>query len=802
MYKSDQNQAKTLSQSKIDFLVALYEKKYFAEAAIEAEKLTTDHPASFILWNILGTAYQAMGEFEKAERGFRRIVEIKPDFAPAYNNIAFALEEQGKLDQALVAYKQAIDIKPDFVEAYYNMGVTLHKQNTLHRAIETYKRVLELEPSHTKAYSNLGIALHHQGNLDDAIVAYKRALTQKPDYAPAWNNMGNALKDQGKLDDAIAAYESALALKPDYADAYNNMGIALQDQGKLDDAIAAYGRALALKPDYVDACNNMGIALQNQRKLDEAIAAYTRVLSLKPDFAYAYNNMGNALKDQGKLDEAMAAYERALDLKPNYAYAYNNMGNALKMRGRINDAITAYECALAIQPDYVAAEAELLHQKQHICDFNVTSISPETSTRFTGCSRIISPFAVLSWTDNPEEQLLHSRKWAAEYFKQPPYPLPARPKVYPTHLKVGYFSADFHDHATMFLLSGLLREHDTKNVEVFTYSYGAEKSGDWRIKAECDGDHFFDVTDLTDEDVSDLARSHGLDVAIDLKGYTENSRSDIFQYRSAPIQINYLGYPSSMGAEFIDYIIADPLVIPPEHCKFYTEKIIFLPNTYQPNDNVRVIAHTTTRRSDFNLPDDSFVFCCFNNNYKISRREFDIWMRLLGKVEGSVLWLLNSNEWAKTNLQKEAEKRGIDSSRLVFAAVLPHAEHLARHKHADLFIDTFNYNAHTTASDALWSGLPIVTKQGKQFAARVCASLLTAVGLPELITHSDTEYERLILELATDPERLGAIRADLAENRLTKPLFDTKLYTRHFEKGLWQAYSLYFNGKQPENLWA
>ena len=734
MDKRNQIQAGSLLQMQIDHLVELYEKKSYIQAIIEAEKLIIAHPDSFVLWNLVGAACQAIEKFEKAERSFRRTIEINPTFASAYNNLGVTLQHQGKFDAAIEAYEQAISIKPNYVESYYNMGVTLQKKGEINKAIAVYEQAVVLKPNYAEAFNNLGAALHDQGILDEAISAFNHALTINANYAIAHKNLGNVLKDKGELNAAIHSYKRALTIWSDYLDAWNNLGVVLHKKGAYDHAIAAYERALALKPDY----------------------------------AYAYNNIGNTLTKQRRLDTAIAAYERALALKP----------------------------------DYVAAEAEFLHQKQHICDFNAAPMLSAASTRLAGSSEAIPPFAILSWVDDPKDQLLHSRKWAVDYYKQPTSPLPTRPKVYPTRLKVGYFSADVHDHATMFLLGGMLRTHNMGFVEVFIYSYGRDKSGDWQKKLNFDADHFFDVTELSDRDISELARSHGLDIAIDLKGYTENSRSDIFQYRPAPIQINYLGYPGSMGADFIDYIIADPLVIPPEHRKFYTEKIIYMPNTYFPTDNTRGIAHTTTRRSDFNLPDDSFVFCCFNNNYKISPREFDIWMRLLRKVEGSVLWLLKSNGWAKQNLRKEAEKRGIDSSRLVFAEVLPHAEHLARHKHADLFVDTFNCNAHTTASDALWSGLPIVTKQGKQFAARVCASLLTAVGLPELITHSDTEYERLILELATDPERLGAIRADLAENRLTKPLFDTKLYTRHFEKGLWQAYSLYFNGKQPENLWA
>jgi predicted O-linked N-acetylglucosamine transferase (SPINDLY family) len=350
-------------------------------------------------------------------------------------------------------------------------------------------------------------------------------------------------------------------------------------------------------------------------------------------------------------------------------------------------------------------------------------------------------------------------------------------------------------------MAGLLREHDKKNFEVFAYSYGRTKSGDLRKKAEEYVEHFFDVTDQSDQEIADLARSHGLDIAIDLMGYTADTRSNIFEYRLAPVQINYLGYPGYMGADFIDYIIADPIIIPTKQRVFYTEHVIYLPHTYQPNDEARAIADRATTRSEFCLPEDVFVFCCFNNTYKISQSEFDIWMNLLRKIDKSVFWLLKSNKWAELNLRKEAELRGIDPRRLVFAEHLPAAEHLARHKHADLFVDTFNYNAHTTASDALWSGLPVVTMQGKQFAARVAASLLKSVGLPELITETKEDYENLIFQLATEPKRLAEIKEKLARNRLKEPLFDTKRYTRNFERGLRNAYQLYCDDKPPQDIW-
>ena len=444
--------------------------------------------------------------------------------------------------------------------------------------------------------------------------------------------------------------------------------------------------------------------------------------------------------------------------------------------------------------DAPEAQAQLIHQRCHICDFSVFDGLSATAQRLGISTARVPPFNALSWADDPEQHLLRAQVYVRETFKWPAQTLPVRRGERPERLKIGYFSADFHDFAGMYLMAGLLESHDRDRFEVYAFSYGPDKDDAMRRRIVAAVDHFIDIREMSTQEAVDLSREHGIDIALHRNGHTQGSRTELFQHRLAPVQISYLGYPETLGADFIDYLVADPVVIPEEERQYYNEKIIYLPDTYQPNDNTRQIAETNTTRADFGLPEEGFVLCCFNQNYKISPQEFDIWMRVLGQVEGTVLWLLKSNRWAEENLKKEAEHRGIDPSRVIFAEKIPNAEHLARHKHADLFVDTFNYNAHTTASDALWSGLPIVTKQGRQFAARVAASLLRAVGLPELITESEEEYERLILELAHDRQRLGAIKETLKVNRHTEPLFDTQRYTHQLEEGLGQAYQQYFEG--------
>ena len=580
-----------------------------------------------------------------------------------------------------------------------------------------------------------------------------------------------------------------------------NALMALYHQGQL---AAAAERAAALTeafPGSFVLWNILGAANLRLRRLDAAIEGFQRASELKPADPDTHYNVGVALEEHGNLEEAIAAYQRALAIKPDYAEAHYNMGNALKDQGEVDEAIAAYQRAQAIKPDYSAAEAQMLHQMHHVCDWHKYDQLCSACDRLGISTDTVSPFAMLAMEDNAERQMLRSQIWARKQYKQAPLSLPAKPVIRPERLRIGYFSADFHNFPGMYLMAGMLEQHDRANFEVYAFSYGPNKIDAMRERINCAVDEFVDIRTYSTDDAVSLSHKYGIDIAIHRNGYTQNSRSKLFSRRLAPIQMNYLGYPGTMGADFIDYIIADPTVIPADQRAFYAEKVIYLPNTYQPNDDARGIAQTTTTRADFGLPENGVVFCCFNNNYKISPHEFDIWMRLLSQVEGSVLWLLKSNKWAEPNLRREADVHGVDPSRLVFADWLSHSEHLARHKHADLFIDTFNYNAHTTASDALWAGLPVVTKVGQQFAARVSASLLTAVGLPELITTTEAEYEALIFELATNQSKLSEIRAKLETNRHTHPLFDTSGYTRDFERGLQEAYKRYFDGQAPADIW-
>ena len=642
--------------------------------------------------------------------------------------------------------------------------------------------------------------LYNQGKHSEVVAQAQELAEKYPKAFMIWSLLGAAHKSLDNISDATSAFKKVTELNPKYPDGHNNLGVVLNSQGKHREALESYQKAITLNPDYAEAYYNMGNTFANIRKLKDAVEVYAKVISLKPDHAKAYNNLGISIKEQGKLEESIEFFNKALSLKPNYAAAYYNLGNTFSKQDKFYDAIDSYKKALNVENEYEAARTQKLHQHACICDWIPIKEDSDLIEKLGVTNQAVMPFSLLSLEDAPLRHRLRSEVFARQKFIQQSLPLSPKKNRKSKRIRVGYFSADFHNHATMYLMAKIFEIHNREDFEIFAYSFGPEKKDEMRSRLIKAVDDFTDVRNLSDFDTALLARKDKLDIAVDLKGYTEDSRPGIFAYRASPIQISYLGFPGTMGARFIDYIVADQVVIPKKNQNFFSEKIIYLPNSYQVNDNTREISNFAITKDEAGLPRSGFVFCCFNNNYKISSIEFDIWMRLLRKIKGSVLWLLKSNESAEENLRNAAVKRGIESERLIFAEKVKHAEHLARHRLADLFLDTFNYNAHTTASDALWAGLPVVTKYGQGFASRVAASLLSAVGLPELVTKTVEEYEELALTLALRKTDLIELKIKLSSNNQSKSLFDTELFARHLESGYLQAYQNYFDEIPPRTI--
>ena len=623
----------------------------------------------------------------------------------------------------------------------------------------------------------------------------------KPDYVEAFYNRGNAFREKKRLDEAIANYDKAIALRPDYMDACYNRANALRELKRLDEAVAGYDKVIALKPDCAEAYSDRAMVLYDLRHFDEAIASVDKAIVLRPDLPEAHNTRGVALQNLGFLEKAVASYDRAIASWPDYADAYNNRGEALRDLQRHEEALASFAMTIELVPQWEFVLGNYVTTKMMVCDWSTwNEDAPRFLDRLERHEKVSMPFPVIAISNSREMLRKTASVWAAD--KHPvDNSLPAlvrRPKR--EKIRVGYFSADFHGHATAFLMAELFERHDRSRFEVIGFSFGIHADDGMRKRLEAAFDRFIDVRNRPDREVALLARELGIDIAVDLKGFTQGSRANIFAHRAAPVQVNYLGYPGTMAAEYMDYLIGDPVVIPAAHRADYTEKIVRLPDSYQPNDTKRRISERVFRRAELGLPETGFVYCCFNNNYKITPDVFDLWMRILGAVPGSVLWLLQDNATAAANLRREAERRGVPGDRLVFAPRMVLAEHLSRHSLADLFLDTLPCNAHTTASDALWAGLPVLTRVGETFAGRVAASLLGAIGLPELIVETPEAYVDLAIGLAGDPARLAGLRQRLEKNRLTTPLFDIAGFTRHIEAAYTAMYERYQAGLPADHI--
>jgi len=658
----------------------------------------------------------------------------------------------------------------------------------------------------------LGAAYVGLGDNEKAAACYHRALVLKPDDAEVHYNLGAVFNKLGKYENAVASYSKALTLKYDTPDIHNNLGIALNnlgttlnDLGEHEEAITKYQSAIEVSPNNIEAYNNLGIALKNLGKNQDAITTYHKALKIDAENPDVHYNLGNALYNLNKNSEAIISYKKSLELRPDNVKVYNNLGHALSDIGNRQEAIANYQNTIRLDENHISARGALLYELGLICDWDeIKKITPgklELLEFGLTAKEVVSPFSLLGRTDDAKFQQRTSEAYASVNDKPNPALGPILSKSRTDKIKIGYFSSDFRNHPVMHLMIEFYKKHDRSKFEIHAFSFGPDRKDDIRSRLIKNVDRFHDVRLKKDIEIAALSRSLGIDIAVDLNGYTAHCRTGIFTYRAAPIQAHYLGYPGTMGAPYFDYIVADPIMIPPEHQKFYTEKVAYLPNSYQVNNSTQEISDKTITRSDANLPEDAFVFCCFNNTYKISPDDFDVWMRLLKRINGSVLWLFKANQTAEKNLRKEALRRGIAPDRLIFAGRMPLPEHLARHRLADLFLDTFNYNAHATGSGALWAGLPVLTKMGESFPSRAGASLLNAVGLPELITTTAQEYEDIALRLATHPQELGALRKKLSHNLKTTSLFDETLFAKHIEAAYSQMLTRLDDGLEPDHIY-
>jgi predicted O-linked N-acetylglucosamine transferase (SPINDLY family) len=703
---------------------------------------------------------------------------------------ALRRHQSGDLDGAARLYRELLHTDRRNFRALYLLGFVHFQKGEFTDAERLIGDALLVNPHAPDAWYNRGCALQNIGRLEEAVACFDRAVGLNPRYDEALINRGAALLALNRHDDALASLDAALTLKPNDVEALSGRANALMALGRNDEALTTAERALAVAPNRAATWNSRGASLAQMKRYHEALLCYERAIALDPAYALARINRGLALLDSGRTDDALRCYDADVAAMPRSADLRNARADGLQRARRYEDAAREYETVLRLDPERPYARGNLAFCRLHGCDWHSLEEDRAAIAACLGADkRIINPFQMIALSHSRNDQLASAKMAVADKYAVPKEPLWRGERYEHDRIRLAYLSADFNDHAVSTLMAGVFEHHDKTRFETIAVSLASTAANDRRRRLERAFDRFVEVGDKDDLATAKLLREMEIDIAVDLMGYTGDCRPKVLAFRPAPVQVNYLGFPGTMGSTSIDYLIADSTVVPDEHRNEYSETVIHLPDTYLPADDKRPIARHTPTRAEAGLPDDSFVFCSFNNTYKFMPEIFDIWMRLVTATEQSVLWLPATNDTAMRNLRREAEARGVDASRLIFAPFLAAAdEHLARLKLADLFLDTLPYNAHSTASDALWAGLPVLTTPGETFAGRVAASLLKAVGLPEMIADSLPAYEQMVLRLAHDPATLHEIRAKLARNRTTCPAFDTARFTRNLEAAFLSIY--------------
>ena len=742
------------------------------------------------------------GRLGDAERDFKKFLRKEPEHFGALNLYAVLLMQSERFDDAEPVLKRAIVINSQSDKTFYNYGLVLKQLKKFEAARGAFSKSIALNSFSAETWNNRGTVFNDLRRYDEAIADFDRAISLSPNYAEALCNKGRSLFLAVRLPEAIAACNAALELKRDLSEAWIGLGDIHFKQRAYQNALSNYKKALLVKPESMEALIAAGHTFLKLTRYDQALEAFQQALNIEQKSGMAVAGEGHVMLALGHHDKALLLFERALSFDNTLAGAWFGLAEAHGVSGDWKAALTGYETAIRLKPDMDYALGGRAHAAFQIC------LWQGAKAAWAQCIEdvkkglpVIDPFRFCSMPAGPGELLQCASNYLQDLALQSEQPLWGRDNSVYDRIRVAYISGDFRDHPVSVLLAGTLEYHNRSKFETIGISLTPDTPGAMRERIKTAFDQFHVVDQYSDQQIAELLHSMQVDIAVDLVGFSQFSRPGIFARRPCPVQINYLGYAGTMGTSYHDYIIADRNVIPQSDHEYYSECVACLPESFLPADNSRPISDLTMSRADADLPDDGFVFCSFNNTYKITPPIFDVWMRLLTNVEGSVLWLSSLNKAARENLKREAQARGVAPERLIFAPRMENpADHLARHQLADIFLDTLYYNAHTTASDALWAGLPLITCEGQTFASRVGSSLLRAVGLPELVTTSLEDYEALALKLARDPALLAGIKAKLAANRLTTPLFDTKRYTRHLEAAYVAMYERAQRGEPPESF--
>lgn len=786
-------------------------------------------------WNNRGTTYNDLSKYDLAISDFDKAISLNNRYSEAYANKGKSLLLLRRPDDALDAYKKALAIKPDLAEAWLGCGnvfselgrfdeaynaygnalainvdldnAWLCRANLLwtigryKEAVVDYDKALSINPSLTNAWLGRGNSHWTLKCYQKALESYEKALSIEPESGAAWLGRGNVYWSLKLYDKAFAAYRMTLSFDPGSELAWVGQGNLFFDLKQFDEARDAYDKALAIKATSEYAWVGLGNVFFGLTHFQQALSAYDKALSNNPHLEAAWLGRGNALANLRQFDQALVSYEKALRINSELAEVWLGRGNIFAELKKYNEAFVAYDRAWAIKPDLKEVEGWRLHMKMLLCDWeNLDEEIAQLKTSIRTGKPNCAPFPFLSMNDSLEDHLRCSQSFMATQHSTIANPPPFVKHSDHAKIRVGYLSADFNTHPVAYLTANLFELHDTTKFETYAFSIGPSDNSHLRQRLEASFHTFSDLNNQSDGDIANAVRASEIDILVDLNGYTRGGRISIIARRPAPIIVNYLGFAGTIGADLHNYIIVDRTVTPRSYQKYFSEKFVYLPHCFMPHDGTeRNISSKDFRRSDFGLPEHAFVFCCFNFAYKINPTVFRSWIDIMRNVERSVLWLSDMPVAAKDNLRKEANALSFDPHRLIFAERLADsAEHLARHRLADLFLDTLPYNAHTTASDALWAGLPVLTEIGNTFAGRVAASLLRTLGLSELITCSRDEYKARAIELARDPAKLHSIKKKLEQNRLTSPLFDAAPYASQLEKAYEAMYKRYQAGLAPD----
>jgi predicted O-linked N-acetylglucosamine transferase (SPINDLY family) len=780
------------------------------EAAVESyDKAIALEPGYAEAYSNRGNALLALLNFEAALKSFEKAISIKPDFVNAFYNCGNAFLALRKFNEAVICYEKAISSNPYYAEAYINRGKAFQELKQFKAAIESYDKAISIKPNYPEAFYNKANVLQELGEFEAAVKSYDKAIVLDPGYAEAFSNRGNALISLGHLDAAIASFDDALAIKSDFAHAFYNRGYVLQLLKHYVDAIESYEKAIIYAPSFSEAYLNRGISLQKLRRFDDAIASYDRAIYIKPDYPEAYSNRGTTLHERKLYALAIDSFEKSIALKPDFADGFYNRSNALRALKKFDLEVESLDSAFTFNPGFEYILGKRLNARLYICKWQDLSKDLATcESEIALLKPVTTPFIALLLFDKPELHYLSSLILTRSKHPKNPQLGDIIKSTGRSKLRIGYYSADLHYHPVPIWLVALLENHDKSKFELFAFSFRNDINDPMRARLEAVFDHFIAVDRMSDLEVTKLSRQLGIDIAIDLNGHTADGRPDIFAARAAPIQVSHIGFPSTMGAEYIDYFICDEYSVPENSKQYFTEKMAYVPCPYT-YDRKRQVSKEPLRRADFGLPESAFVFTCQNGCQKIGTEVFGTWMDILKAIPEGVLWLLEPHPTAVENLRKEAQARGVKDERLIFTGrevvkveqeEARIARYLASYKLADLFLDTWPYNAGTTAVDALWAGLPVLTKVGRAFVARMAASFLTALEVEELITDTAQKYKELAIELATDTEKLSLIKQKIQVNIEKTALFDTADNTRSIESAYLEMYRRHQADLPPEHL--